>query len=47
MLVVVAVTVVAAIVPREWAIRCYHEASQHDQNCFITLTYEDAPDALL
>lgn len=24
---------------RQWAIRCVHEASLHDQNCFITLTY--------
>lgn len=24
-----------------WAIRCYHEASQHEQNCFVTLTYND------
>nr|UQB76421.1 replication associated protein [Flumine microvirus 32] len=24
---------------RQWAIRCIHEASLHDQNCFITLTY--------
>lgn len=22
-----------------WAIRCVHEAKDHDQNCFITLTY--------
>ena len=29
-----------------WAIRCYHEASLHQRNCFITLTYEDAPDAI-
>ena len=26
---------------REWAIRCMHEASMHEQNCFVTLTYED------
>ena len=26
---------------RQWAIRCMHEASLHDQNCFITLTYSD------
>lgn len=32
---------------REWAIRCYHEASQHDRNCFVTLTYENAPPALV
>jgi hypothetical protein len=26
---------------RQWAVRCYHEASLHDDNCFITLTYND------
>lgn len=26
---------------RQWAIRCMHEASLHDDNCFITLTYSD------
>jgi hypothetical protein len=26
---------------RQWAIRCHHEASQHEENCFITLTYND------
>lgn len=26
---------------REWAIRCVHEASMHEKNCFITLTYDD------
>lgn len=26
---------------RDWATRCAHEASQHDQNCFVTLTYSD------
>lgn len=26
---------------RQWAIRCVHEASLHDENCFITLTYND------
>ena len=26
---------------REWAIRCCHEASLHEDNCFVTLTYED------
>ena len=25
---------------RQWAMRCTHEASQHDENCFITLTYD-------
>ena len=27
---------------REWAIRCVHEADMYDDNCFITLTYNDA-----
>lgn len=26
---------------RQWAMRCMHEASLHDCNCFITLTYSD------
>ncbi len=26
---------------RQWAMRCMHEASSHDENCFITLTYDD------
>ena len=26
---------------RQWAIRCTHEASLYDDNCFITLTYND------
>lgn len=26
---------------REWAVRCMHEASMHEQNAFITLTYND------
>lgn len=26
---------------RQWAVRCMHEASLHDQNSFITLTYHD------
>jgi len=26
---------------RQWAIRCVHEASLHEKNCFITLTYND------
>lgn len=26
---------------RQWAIRCMHEASLHDENCFLTLTYDD------
>lgn len=27
---------------RQWAMRCLHEASLHEQNCFITLTYDQA-----
>lgn len=27
---------------RQWAIRCVHEASLHKENCFVTLTYDDA-----
>ena len=26
---------------RQWAMRCLHESSMHEQNCFITLTYDD------
>lgn len=26
---------------RQWAIRCVHEASLYQDNCFITLTYDD------
>lgn len=26
---------------REWAARCYHEASLHKENCFVTLTYDE------
>lgn len=26
---------------RQWAIRCYHEASLYADNCFITLTYDE------
>jgi len=26
---------------RQWAIRCLHEASLYDENCYITLTYDD------
>jgi len=26
---------------RQWAIRCVHESQMYDQNCFITLTYDD------
>ena len=27
---------------RDWALRCMHEAMMHDNNCFVTLTYDDA-----
>lgn len=26
---------------RQWALRCLHEAQLHQDNCFITLTYDD------
>lgn len=26
---------------RQWAVRCMHEASLYDRNCFVTLTYDD------
>jgi len=26
---------------RQWAVRCMHEASLHERNCFITLTYDN------
>ncbi|WNK13668.1 MAG: replication initiator protein [Microvirus sp.] len=26
---------------RDWAMRCLHEASLYEENCFITLTYDD------
>lgn len=26
---------------RQWALRCVHEASLHEDNCFLTLTYND------
>ncbi|AXL14709.1 replication initiator protein [Microviridae sp.] len=28
---------------RQWAVRCVHEASLHEENCFITLTYREMP----
>lgn len=28
---------------RQWAVRCMHETAFHERNCFVTLTYEDAP----
>lgn len=27
---------------RQWAMRCIHEASLYEHNCFVTLTYDDA-----
>lgn len=27
---------------RQWAVRCVHEASLYEKNCFITLTFRDA-----
>ena len=27
---------------RQWAVRCVHEAQMHAENCFITLTYDEA-----
>lgn len=29
-----------------WSIRMYHEAQQHEQNCFLTLTYANPPPAI-
>lgn len=26
---------------RQWAVRCLYEASLHENNCFVTLTYDD------
>lgn len=26
---------------RQWAVRCVHEASLYEDNCFITLTFDD------
>jgi hypothetical protein len=26
---------------RQWAVRCVHESSLYDRNCFVTLTYND------
>lgn len=26
---------------RQWALRIMHEASEHERNCFLTLTYDD------
>lgn len=27
---------------RQWAMRCMHEVTLHEDNCFVTLTYDDA-----
>lgn len=26
---------------RQWAVRCLHESKQYEDNCFVTLTYDD------
>lgn len=31
---------------RQWAVRAMHEASMHDANCFVTLTYSPAEQAV-
>ncbi|AXH73142.1 MAG: replication initiator protein [Microviridae sp.] len=31
---------------RQWAVRILHEAQLHDESCFVTLTYRDAPFSL-
>lgn len=28
---------------RQWAVRCVHEAAMHDDNCWVTLTYDRLP----
>jgi len=27
----------------EWGVRCHHELMEHEENCFLTLTYENNP----
>ena len=29
-----------------WATRIYHESKMHERNCFVTLTYENAPEKI-
>lgn len=31
---------------RQWAVRCMHESQLHEKNCFVTLTYAEAPERL-
>lgn len=31
---------------RQWAVRCMHEASLYDANCFVTFTYAESPGSL-
>lgn len=31
---------------RAWAMRCMHEATLHERNCFLTLTYRENPGTL-
>ncbi len=30
----------------EWSIRMFHESQMHERSCFVTLTYENAPDKI-
>lgn len=32
---------------RRWAVRCVHEATLHEWNCFVTFTYQTAPPSLV
>lgn len=32
---------------REWALRCMHEAQNHELNSFVTLTYAESPSSLV
>jgi len=31
---------------QDWSIRMYHESQTFDRNCFVTLTYENAPEKI-